>query len=106
MTPPGGRILDPFAGSGTTGQAAALEGLSAVLCEMEPQYHADIRRRIDMMKMGNDEKRVVAIKARGRADDHAGPLFDLLGTCGVAELAKIAVDFESDITVTFREIAS
>lgn len=75
VTPPGGRILDPFAGSGTTGQAAALEGLSAVLCEMEPQYQADIRRRINMMKMGDDEKRVVAIKARGRADYHAGPLF-------------------------------
>jgi DNA modification methylase len=35
VTPPGGIILDPFAGSGSTGKAAALEGFSSVLLERQ-----------------------------------------------------------------------
>lgn len=37
-TPPGGTVLDPFAGSGTTGEAALLEGFSAVLIEDHLPY--------------------------------------------------------------------
>jgi DNA modification methylase len=40
VTPPGGTLLDPFCGSGSTLKAAALEGFSAVGCEMDPQYAA------------------------------------------------------------------
>lgn len=47
VTPPGGRVLDPFAGSGTTLEAAHHEGFRAVGCEMEPDYQADILRRLD-----------------------------------------------------------
>jgi site-specific DNA-methyltransferase (adenine-specific) len=46
VCPPGGRILDPFAGSGTTGEAAMLEGFDAVLIERDEQHAADIRHRI------------------------------------------------------------
>lgn len=46
VTPPGGLILDPFAGSGSTGVAAIAEGFDAVLIEREAEYVADIRRRI------------------------------------------------------------
>jgi DNA modification methylase len=46
ITPPGGTVLDPFAGSGTTGAAAVAEGFSAILCEQESEYVADIKRRI------------------------------------------------------------
>lgn len=46
VTPPGGRVLDPFAGSGTTGQAAVEEGLVPVLVEREAEYCADIERRM------------------------------------------------------------
>lgn len=46
VTPPGGLVLDPFAGTGTTGQAALEEGFDALLIEREPEYVADIRRRI------------------------------------------------------------
>jgi DNA modification methylase len=46
ITPPGGTILDPFAGSGTTGAAAVAEGFSVVLCERESEYVADIKRRL------------------------------------------------------------
>lgn len=45
ITPPGGTILDPFSGSGTTGAAALAEGFRAILCEREAEYQADIRRR-------------------------------------------------------------
>ena len=38
VTPPGGTVLDPFTGSGTTGCAAALEGMEFVGCEMTPEY--------------------------------------------------------------------
>lgn len=37
---PGGRILEPFAGSGTTLVAAELEGYSWAGCEMTEHYHA------------------------------------------------------------------
>jgi len=36
VTPPGGTVLDPFAGSGTTGHACALEGFSCILIERDP----------------------------------------------------------------------
>lgn len=38
VTPKGGTILDPFAGSGTTGKAAVLEGFNVVLMEREAEY--------------------------------------------------------------------
>jgi len=47
VTPPGGTVLDPFAGSGTTGEAAMLEGFDAVLIEQDAQHVADIRHRMD-----------------------------------------------------------
>jgi DNA modification methylase len=45
ITPPGGTILDPFAGSGTTGIAATRKGFSVLLCEREEEYVQDIRSR-------------------------------------------------------------
>lgn len=38
ITPPGGVVLDPFAGSGTTGVAAQREGFDCILMEAEPEY--------------------------------------------------------------------
>lgn len=46
LCPAGGTILDPFAGSGTTGEAAALEGRSAILIEREAKYISDIQQRL------------------------------------------------------------
>jgi hypothetical protein len=46
VTPPGGLVLDPFAGSGTTGEAAALEGLRAVLVERDEAYLPLIAARL------------------------------------------------------------
>ncbi len=38
ITPKGGIVLDPFAGSGTTGVAAQKEGFDCILMEAEPEY--------------------------------------------------------------------
>lgn len=46
VTPPGGTVLDPFCGSGTTGIAALREDLSFVGVEREPTYVAIARQRI------------------------------------------------------------
>nr|WP_078345072.1 DNA methyltransferase [Mycobacteroides chelonae] len=47
VTPPGGTVLDPFAGSGTTTEAALLEGFSVITAEREPSYLPLIEQRID-----------------------------------------------------------
>jgi site-specific DNA-methyltransferase (adenine-specific) len=47
VTPPGGTVLDPFAGSGSTGQAAIEEGFNVILMERETAYQQDIARRCD-----------------------------------------------------------
>jgi DNA modification methylase len=38
ITPPGGIVLDPFMGSGSTGRGAALEGFRFIGCELETEY--------------------------------------------------------------------
>ena len=38
VTPPGGLVLDPFMGSGSTGKAAVLEGFRFIGIEREPKY--------------------------------------------------------------------
>lgn len=50
LAPPGGTVLDCFAGTGTTGAACIREGRKAILIEREAEYAADIRRRLDMMR--------------------------------------------------------
>jgi site-specific DNA-methyltransferase (adenine-specific) len=52
VTPPGGTVLDPFAGSGTTGAAALAEGRHAILIEREAEYIADIKRRLKALQKG------------------------------------------------------
>lgn len=47
VTPPGGFIVDPFAGSGSTGKAAALEGFQFIGFELDPEYAAIANARID-----------------------------------------------------------
>jgi hypothetical protein len=47
ITPPGGLVLDCFAGTGPTGQAARAEGMRAVLIEADPLSLPFIRARLD-----------------------------------------------------------
>lgn len=46
VTPPGGVVLDPFMGSGSTLKAAELEGFSGIGIELSPDYIAIAKRRI------------------------------------------------------------
>jgi site-specific DNA-methyltransferase (adenine-specific) len=77
VAPRGAAILDPFAGSGTTGEAAFREGCTAVLIEREVEYCDDIRRRMRLSMAGPDERAyaIAKQKAKGKPLD-AGPLFD------------------------------
>ena len=50
ITPPGGTLLDPFCGSGSTLKAAALEGFDAVGCEMDPHSAAIATAREEAAK--------------------------------------------------------
>jgi DNA modification methylase len=46
VTPPGGIVLDPFMGSGSTGKAAILEGFQFIGIEREAEYVAIAKARI------------------------------------------------------------
>ncbi len=46
ITPPGGRVYDPFAGSGSTGKAAMLEGFKFIGSELDPHFCEIARARI------------------------------------------------------------
>lgn len=70
VTPPGGTVLEPFAGSGTTVEACILEGFRCIAVEREADYLPLIVQRINRRR-----DPVAAVKATG--DD--GGLFDLLG---------------------------
>ena len=47
VTPPGGVVLDPFMGSGSTGKAAVLEGFRFIGCELSEEYLAIAQARIE-----------------------------------------------------------
>lgn len=50
ITPPGGHILEPFAGSGTTGIAAMAEGFACTMIELEADHVADIERKLAFLR--------------------------------------------------------
>ncbi|MBZ9888101.1 site-specific DNA-methyltransferase [Mesorhizobium sp. BR1-1-3] len=62
VTPPGGVVLDPFAGSGSTGEAAWREGFRAILIEREEEYQADIAERLRLADKGPATRKARAIK--------------------------------------------
>jgi site-specific DNA-methyltransferase (adenine-specific) len=46
VTPPGGLVLDPFAGSGTTAEACIVEGFRCILIEQDPKSAELIKTRL------------------------------------------------------------
>jgi DNA modification methylase len=62
ITPKGGTVLDPFAGTGTTGEGAYREGLYSVLIEREEEYQADIVKRMGLCLSGPEERRAASVK--------------------------------------------
>lgn len=84
VTPPGGTVLDPFAGSGTTGCAAVLEGFNFVGIEREAEYVVIAKARIawwarhpdgvELVRRLEMEKERAAVADAGQVS-----IFDLLG---------------------------
>lgn len=66
--PAGGTVLDPFGGAGTTGLVAKQHGRNAILCELNPEYAAMARERIDAPPV---------VKRRKPANDNPPPAADL-----------------------------
>ncbi len=56
VTPPGGIVLDPFMGSGSTGKAAQLEGLGFVGIEREAEYIEIARSRIEHIRRSHAQR--------------------------------------------------
>jgi hypothetical protein len=54
ICPPGGTVLDPFMGSGSTGVAALQTGRKFVGIEREPNYFTIARKRIDAARKDLD----------------------------------------------------
>ena len=73
VTPKGGTVLDPFAGSGTAGIAAMATGRRAILIESEPAYCADIRERLAHYE--GEGRHSLASKSRNRTAEPLGGLF-------------------------------
>ena len=59
ITPPGGVVLDPFAGSGTMGEAARREGFDCILMEQEPEHIEFLKQRFAL----EDEDELEALLA-------------------------------------------
>lgn len=74
--PAGGSVLDPFGGSGTTAMVALALGRTATLIELNQEYCALARARIEAAFMGRDEGARHMTRALGRGEG-PGPLFDL-----------------------------
>lgn len=74
ITPPGGTVLDMFAGTGTTAEAAWREGFRAILIEREAEYLADIARRMELAV--HPTKRAAVAKTKNNLMGAEGtPLF-------------------------------
>lgn len=69
VTPPGGTVLDPFMGSGSTGKAAMREGFQFIGRELSPDYLEIARTRIE------HERAKVAAARAPKAPDPQPDLF-------------------------------
>lgn len=65
VTPPGGVVLDPFTGSGSTGMAAMLEGFGFVGFELDPLHVEIATRRIEAAR----SRRVIVEGGKVKPDD-------------------------------------
>jgi DNA modification methylase len=88
VTPPGGTVLEPFAGSGTTVEACILEGFSCIAIEREAEYLPLIQQRINRRRdpvayyraaqPHRDDKATWVEQNPAPVDTEDGGLFDLL----------------------------
>lgn len=71
VAPPGGVVVDPFCGSGTTGCAAALEGVAFVGIERDERFAEIARRRVEAWARfppGTDVERVLAVASSAQRE--------------------------------------
>ena len=73
VTPPGGLVLDPFMGSGTTGIAAVLEGFAFHGIEREAEYLAIANARVRFAASGQFVESPIATPAREQLDIFSTP---------------------------------
>jgi DNA modification methylase len=64
ITPPGGLVLDPFSGSGTTGCAAIREGFEFIGFEKDPEYAKIAQGRIAFWKERVRQKQVAGASVK------------------------------------------
>jgi site-specific DNA-methyltransferase (adenine-specific) len=78
VTPPGGVVLDPFAGSGTTIIAARREGFRAIGIDSKPAYVAIARARItrwEQVRPEVNEAEAIASANTAKTDERQQSLF-------------------------------
>ena len=82
ITPPGGIVLEPFAGSGSTVQACLDEGFRCIAIEREDQFFADTCRRVEGWRPlpadRRERARIVRAEAEAAkiAEHYVGALFE------------------------------
>ena len=76
--PPAGHVIDPFAGSGTTGVAAAELGHTATLIELNPTYVAEARSRLRAQTLQPMSLPVKPMAIGGNTTLHAGDCREVL----------------------------
>ena len=77
VTPPGGTVLDPFTGSGSTGKAAVLEGFEFVGIELSEDYAEIARSRIERAEAEVEVEAPKSMKPR-TVDDRQLDIFSAL----------------------------
>jgi len=75
VTPPNGIVVDPYAGSGTTGEAIVLEGFRGMLIEREEKYCRHIVQRFAKPITEAESKPVV--ESKPKLDPPRRPLHDM-----------------------------
>lgn len=81
ITPPGGKVLEPFAGSGTTGIACMAEGFGCQMIELEADHVADITRKLAYLRGEGGHSTIELHKAKRdrAAEKDAEPIGGLFG---------------------------
>lgn len=74
ITPPNGKVLDPFCGSGTTGIACKLEGVEFVGIEQDPEYTKIAEARISNWI---EEKEIKKNKVNKKDADNKSSAYNL-----------------------------
>jgi site-specific DNA-methyltransferase (adenine-specific) len=72
VTPPGGLVLDPFSGSGTTGIAALHEGARFLGCEADASYFAIAHERLSAWHEVKENLTTIEARAAGQLALFAG----------------------------------